>query len=160
MPPENESIDSWSGASREEIILLVAVVAFGILLAVLIQVVRGWLARRREMRVFFSIVDSRHLSEQEEDAVRQLAAEGNLPHPSEILTSIATFDTLAEAALREGIEEAGRPGFRGQMESLYSARAKLFPQEPLPSEPRSPGAPAEKRPQAPPGAGSEVPPGA
>lgn len=157
MPPEDGTIDSWSGASREEIILLVAAVAVVILLAVLIQVLRSWLVRRREMRTFFSIVDSRHLSEKEEEAVRRLAADRNLARPSEILTSIATFDSLAEATLRKAIQKPGGKGLRNQMENLYSARAKLFPQEPL----REPGRPAEsqdsKR-EARPAPRSEVPP--
>jgi hypothetical protein len=138
MPPENESIESWSGATKEEIVLLIGVVAVVILLTLVIQALRRWLARRREMRSFFSIVDGRHLNENEEEAVRQLVASANVPRPSEILTSIATFDSLAEAALREAIRAPGRESLRTQMESLYSARAKLFPQEPLHQRVRSP----------------------
>lgn len=157
MPPEDGSIDSWSGASKEEIILLVGVVALVVLLIVVTQAVRGWLKRRREMRIFFSIVDSRHLDEKEEEVVRQLAARAKLPRPSEILTSISTFDSLAEFTLRQAIGDPSREGLRTRMESLYSARAKLFPYEPGRAREHPADSP-DRKPEAAPAAPPKVPP--
>jgi len=128
MPPEDAPIESWSGASREEILLLVGGVVAAFVLTLAVYAVRRWAVRRREMRAFFAMVDSRHLSEGEEEAVRKLAADAKLARPSEILTSMATFDALAEAAIRKGMEGAESGAVQVQMDRLYAARAKLFPQ--------------------------------
>lgn len=128
MPPEDAPIESWSGASREEIILLVAAVLAAAVLALAVYLLRRWLSRRRELRSFFAVIDGRALDEQEEEAVRKLAMDAKLRRPTEIVTSIATFDSLAETALRDAMRRASRDEARALMDRLYSARAKLFPQ--------------------------------
>ena len=150
MPPEEDPIGTWSGASRGEILLLFGAVVLVVALTLAIRTARRWLLRRREMRKFFSIVDGRNLNEREETVVRNLAADAQLPRPTEVLTSLATFDSLAEAALRQSMKRENRELLRDRMESLYGARTKLFP-DALDWEKPSPAVPdeAEAGPSAP-----------
>jgi len=128
MPPEDQAIGTWSGASRSEILIIFGALAAAIALAIAIRALRRWLVRRREMHSFFRIVDGRNLDEQEEEEVRALAAEGRLRRPTEILTSLSTFDVLAEGSLRRAVKEDDREVVRRRMDLLYRARLKLFPE--------------------------------
>jgi hypothetical protein len=128
MPPEDQAIGTWSGASREEILLIFGALAVAVTLAFAVRALRRWLIRRREMHSFFRIVDVRNLDEQEEEEVRALAAEGHLRKPTEILTSLSTYDALAEGSLRKSVKKDDREIVRRRMDCLYRARKKLFPE--------------------------------
>jgi hypothetical protein len=128
MPESGSPIFPWSGASKEEILLLVGFVGASVGAIIVVHLVRKWWLRRREMLAFFAIVDRRQLTDMEEEAVREVAMKAGLRRPSEFLTSIAVFDTLVEAALRDTMGKGDRETVQRRMASFYGARAKLFPE--------------------------------
>jgi len=119
----------WRDAPKSrEILAVVGVVIALIVITLGVQWLLEFLRRRQERRLFFEVVDKKGLSIEEEEEIRDLANAALLRSPSEVLLSVALFDSLVEKNIQNALKTNPRAEIESRMDLLYGIRAKLFPE--------------------------------
>jgi hypothetical protein len=123
---------AWAGGAPHAV-EWVSLVVIVVLIALGVHAVRR---RKREgrgegpstERQFEDIIREKDLGRDETEFLRELAKKGSSEAMASLLTSVATFDGVAEKAVQETIEKGDRGRMQRLTRLLYSARAQLFPE--------------------------------